>query len=289
MAWRVSDFAQAGAANAEALAFFETSEDFANLVEALIMKAHLLYYTGEAAASLPVYEEALAMARKSGDRSGIATSLGNLGVWHMRQGTPEMARVYLDEQVELRRQSRDRAALSTALYNLGAVMDLLGDTEGARQVWTESLTLSRETGNRLATASVLTSLGNLAMMNGFLSDATTAYQEALSLCFEIEARWDSIVGMESLAILANRAGDFRHAVRLFAATDTLRNIIGSRELAPNIDTVDAAFAACVSQYGESQAATLRAESRTLSLEAAVTAALAWHVPDSAAYLPPVES
>ena len=86
--------------------------NFVGLSEALTTLAHVTYYEGLFDDSLPIYESALEAARRGGELSGVASALGNLGVWHSRRGDGEKARAYLEEQIAIRRQQGDRHGVS---------------------------------------------------------------------------------------------------------------------------------------------------------------------------------
>src|SRR5215216_1552514 len=93
-------------------------------------------------------EQALAIARETGDRRLESRSLGNLGYssGFIRQDYPS-AREYFEEGYAIMHESGERAAESVALGNLGWVAGMQGDLQASRSYLEQALLVSREVGN----------------------------------------------------------------------------------------------------------------------------------------------
>ncbi|MGW5050411.1 tetratricopeptide repeat protein [Actinokineospora sp. NPDC004072] len=141
--------------------------------------------TGHYADALAVHTAALHAARASGDRSGEAYALTDLGLVHRLLGRYGEAVEHLRAAIALHQRTGDRAGEARALSNLGIVEDRLGLHPSAGGRLEQALAAYRELGDRHGTAAVLTNLGGLA--NGLGQHATAAAHlgEALAVFAEL--------------------------------------------------------------------------------------------------------
>lgn len=271
--WRLAEYPEARIYAEKAIAYFREQEMYQELGETQTTLAHLTYYEGQFNESLPIYEEALENARRTNDTVGIASSLGNLGVWHVRRGDAEVSRRYFEEQLVIRRKSGDQGGTATTLSNLSDSLYRLGDVEGAKKAMVEALGVARALGDRLVASYTLMRLGRMTMESGDRRETGILWREALQLRWESGARWEIALSLENLAYLACEERQFRRAVLLYSAGASLREIIRSQELAPSQEELDKAWQGCIIRYGTTITESMQVEGRALPLEAAVREAL----------------
>ena len=230
--------------------------------------------TSGATTAIQVWRESLRLARSTGDSTGEAAALGNLGVGFYRDGALDSAERYLARSRLLGERTRDYRTLGNAvgtlasiakdrdqlvrakaLYlqalairdrtgddrgaaadenNLGLIAETLGDTAGARREYESALIRNRR-GGRLNIAAVnLTNLANLATVAGDYMRATGWYHEALAIRRGAGERAGIAPVLRNLGLLEQRRGDF------VAARDALTEAVAIFEVTgPPADAIGA--------------------------------------------------
>ena len=92
-------------------------------------------FQGDLAGAAPLFEEALALARRRGDRLNINVALYHLAVVAEARGDAERAAGLLAEGVRLSAETRDRAHLAHCLEGLAAVAGARGEAERAARLF----------------------------------------------------------------------------------------------------------------------------------------------------------
>jgi DNA-binding CsgD family transcriptional regulator/tetratricopeptide (TPR) repeat protein len=153
------------------------------------------------------YEESLKLYRSSGDKRGVANTLGDLGSLALDRGDYEEATSLLEESLTLHRELGSREDVIGILDSLGVLASAKGDRERSVSFFGEALALSRVTGNVRRNA---TSLGNLAitmLMHGERERATVLLEESLTLFREIGDGANIAIGLMYSALAALTKGD----------------------------------------------------------------------------------
>ncbi|MGW0825850.1 AfsR/SARP family transcriptional regulator [Streptomyces sp. NPDC002845] len=131
--------------------------------------------------ALEIHRHALHAAETTGDLSGQAHALTNLGVVHWRLADAGPAADHLVRALELHRRTEDLAGQARTLSNLGNVHWRLGRLHDAARDHEQALTLYRETGDRVGQARTLTNLGNTLLRLGQYEQAADRQRRALAL------------------------------------------------------------------------------------------------------------
>jgi tetratricopeptide (TPR) repeat protein len=150
--------------------------------------------------------EAVALYRQTGDRTGQARALTNLGVADERLGRHQPAIDHLQEALALYRQTGDRTGEARTLANLGVVEELLGRHEPAMELLQQALVLYRQTGDRAGEADALTNLGDVEGQAGHLRPAVDHLQQALVLYRQLGSRAGQSAALDSLGAVNTRNG-----------------------------------------------------------------------------------
>ncbi|MGC4045457.1 MAG: tetratricopeptide repeat protein [Armatimonas sp.] len=219
------DNASARAYMEESLTIFREMGDSDRISRVLNNLGTVARRQGDYAASHVYYEESLALRRKMGDRGGVAMSLGNLGINAQHHGDLVAARAFYEESLAIYRELGSRTFIASALNHLGYLAQHQGDYASARALYEESLTLHRDMGNRGGTADSLSDLGMVAYLQGDYESARTYLHESLAIYQETGSRLGIAKSLEGFARLANREGKPEQAVRLWGATEALREQI----------------------------------------------------------------
>ncbi|HUF29529.1 MAG TPA: tetratricopeptide repeat protein [Gemmatimonadaceae bacterium] len=128
-----------------------------------------------------LFEDALTIFRRTGDKWGVANSLNNLGVLAVRRGDRTGARQLYEESLELWRELDNRPVVALSLTNLGNVAMSDGDHARADALYRESLELFRSLGDGHGVALALGHRGDLERARGRLDEACTLYEDSFAI------------------------------------------------------------------------------------------------------------
>ncbi len=162
-------------------------------------------------------EAALQLWRASGDRHGIASALGQLGVIRNLQGHSD-CRAFFAESLTLFRALGDRPACAIGLLRLGIVLDDEGDLAAARNCYEEALQLARTLGHAATTATVLGNLGMIRQQEGDFAAAHQLLAESLALWQSTGYKGGVGLALRQRGTLACAEGDYTTAQANFAAS-----------------------------------------------------------------------
>jgi tetratricopeptide (TPR) repeat protein len=126
------------------------------------------------------YRQALVLFRAAGDRAGEAQALGNLGVTETDQGRNEQAARHQQEAGAIYRDIGDRLGQARALSNLGRARQQQGRYHEAARYHQQSLDLSRGIGDHHGEASALARLGVIDLRQSRYQEAAGYLKQALA-------------------------------------------------------------------------------------------------------------
>ena len=243
-------------------------------VKALAGAAAIAYGQGDYAAARALREEQLALQRRRGDPSGIASALSSLALLLREQGDFVATHALLEEALVLYREAGDRRGIAYALDRLGTVAQALGDLGGARASYEEGLDLARQVGERPLLGWIPHNLGRLALQEGRLAEARQHLRESLSVQSERGDQFGILHSLAAFAGLAAAERRWERALRLSGSATALADLTGSA-IQP---TEDAAFrrslALARQATGDVPAGAAWEEGRATGLERALGYALA---------------
>jgi non-specific serine/threonine protein kinase len=253
------------------------------LADALIKLGDMQTEVGDYATAFALMSDALSSMRELQDVRGTAKALWQLGYCASRSGDYEQAVRHFAEALPLTRQLGDKQDTAIILTGLAELALRQGDYARATSLEAESLQLRRTLGEKWGIAASLGNLAWIALHRTDLTRAARLLRVSLRLRRELGDRGGIAWCLEKMAELAliraqresdsHSAGDWRRAVRLFGAAESVRARFGSA-----VDRVDR-------QAHEQQLGSLRAhfdavafgalwaEAQAMSLEQAVASAL----------------
>lgn len=222
-----------------------------------------------------VYEESLAIWRELGDKRGIATVLGDLGVLAFGQADFVAARALYDESLAIWRELKDKWGVALSVHNLGRVAFREGDLETARILLEESLDIWRELGDSQDIAVALTNLGFVALSRGDHAAARSLFEKGLTIQQELGDKRRIAYALEGSAFLAAAQGQLRRAAQLFGSAEALRETIGAP--LPPVDRSDYVRMVGIVRSGLSEDALAEAwnAGRAITLEFGIKLALSY--------------
>jgi tetratricopeptide (TPR) repeat protein len=161
------------------------------------------------------YEGSLAICQALHDRGGIAVCLNNLGIIASLQGAYAEAQTLFAEGLAIRRAMGDRAGCAGSLSNLGVVARRQGRYAEARTLYAESLAIRQEIGDRWGMAACLNNLGLMASQQGAYAEASDSLKRSLALSKEIGDWHGMSMALATLGEALLAYGDDAEAKRYF--------------------------------------------------------------------------
>ena len=248
--WTRGHFAEGREWCARVLAKAGGEEPTPERAKVLNVAGGLAYLQGDYPAARARHQESLAIRRQLDDQSGIATSLGNLGVVTLAQGDLASAKALHEESLAIRRQLGDRADIARALNNVGVATYLQGDYSAARVIYQEGLAIMRELGDQSVIANFLNNLGNAALDQDDLPAARALFEESLTIGRQLGDRYGIAYALDCLANVAFEQANFPVAQLLAEESLAIRRDLGDRSgIAYSLEAVAVAIAALGSSLG----------------------------------------
>jgi predicted ATPase/serine/threonine protein kinase/class 3 adenylate cyclase len=183
------------------------------------------------ASSDALFSESLAIARRLGDKQGVAVSLNGLAVNARHRGEVTVAHALFEEGLTLWRELGDQKAVARSLSNLASVVKLQGDYARARSLYAECLSIFSGLGDRTGVAWSLNSQGDVARDQGDSAAAQGLYEQALAIFRELGDRWGVAGTLTDLGTLAREQQNIsaahalhRESLKLFQELEHKRGI-----------------------------------------------------------------
>jgi DNA-binding CsgD family transcriptional regulator len=183
-------------------------------------------HAGDVRHSDALHQEALDLARASGDEVTLARMLCQLASDARRAGDYPRALAMASDAVEryrrLRAQGelRDVMGAQTSLTGLASVAHLLGDFQQARSVHQEAVDLCRHAGDDYGALVNLAYLARDELDLGILDAAQGHAEESLALASAFGANFGIALALETLGIIVWRQGEDARALSML--TEGLR-------------------------------------------------------------------
>jgi serine/threonine protein kinase/tetratricopeptide (TPR) repeat protein len=210
----------------EALVVARATGDRAGEVKATVGLGSVFWSLGRYAEARECVERQLALAQEIGDRRGEATATGNLGNVFYWLDRYADARQQHERHLALSREIGDRRGEARATGNLGNVFHALDLYAEARRHYERHFALAREIGDRWVEAIALVNLGRVLVAVGDARSAAEALRASLALCRMIGTRRTEGYALHCLAVVGDAEGDLAAAVRLLDESLALRREIG---------------------------------------------------------------
>jgi predicted ATPase/DNA-binding XRE family transcriptional regulator len=177
-------------------------------------------------------QRSLALAREQGDELAAAQAIYQLALIASDQGENARALALHEECLALQQRVGDRQGIADSLNGLGNLLLGYGETARALELLRGAAALQRELGNRRGFAFTLHSVGLATLSAGDAQEARACFDESLGIFETLGDRLGIADCTVGLAAAAAAAGQFERAVRLWAASESLRVKI-SAPLAPS--------------------------------------------------------
>jgi predicted ATPase/class 3 adenylate cyclase len=206
----------------EALELFRTLERPRETAFVLGELGWIALQRGEPERAEQLCEEALAVARDTGDAVAISGQLNYLADVYSARGDHLRALAAHEEALALRRTLDNPLLVTNSTYNLGIAAWENDEIERARAAFDETLALATELGDVLHTAAADFMLAELDLRDDLLDEAERRIIGCLTVYDELESRRSRAECLVVLAGVAAARRDYDDAARLLGAASTLR-------------------------------------------------------------------
>jgi predicted ATPase/class 3 adenylate cyclase/Tfp pilus assembly protein PilF len=204
--------------------------DTAQRGAAFFVRACALWRAGRVEEAVAAFEQALALARATGDRRQEGVIVGSLGAMYQEQGKGSNAREYIETALLIAREVGNRRAEEGALIKLGVLEREQGRTERACSNFAHALAISREIGNRRDEGMALGGLGNVDLEQGRMEEARHSYEQALAVLREVGDRRNESIVFGNLGSVHRNHGRLDEAQTHFEAALAIARDLGDRRL-----------------------------------------------------------
>ncbi len=178
--------------------------------------------------ALRSFQEALAIRRRTGEKSGIAYSLNEMAFVEAMIGKAD-ALPHYQEALKIRREIGDKRGLADTLIDLGSFQGDRGNHDEALKMHKEALQLERDIGNESLQAICLNNIGSEYFFKSQFQDALTYFQQALQLREKANVPQDIVESIHNLAETSARMGDYDKAITQYMrALDLRRSVNDTR-------------------------------------------------------------
>jgi predicted ATPase/DNA-binding SARP family transcriptional activator/Tfp pilus assembly protein PilF len=226
----------------EALRLFRAESDAHGAAQALIALSIDTDQAGEQELATQLAEDALELARTTGDEWLIASALGAQVL-----GSPQSfarSRHFGEQGLAMFRRRGDRIQLSIALGNFGFAAMAAGDYAAAAPVLEEAVAISEEVEDARVLPFATVNRGFLHVLQGEDRLAARDLTRTLALCRESGQPLPVGEALSGLAAIAARRGEMDLASQLSGASDAHRifEAVGEPELRLRHDVIEPARA-----------------------------------------------
>jgi predicted ATPase len=273
LAFYQGDLAEAKPLLTACLALRRKAGPPADLAAALSSLANVLQNEGDSVTARTYQEQALALFREQGNRAGEGICLINLGTICHRQSEFEAARDYFEQAAEAGRFTGHGALEGMSELNLGNLYVAQDDPVAARVRFQQSLAIARRIGDRTLEAINIAALGRVESDTGENASADRMLGEALPVLRALGLKAYMLDALESLAVVRLRTGALADSVRLHAAVDTARAVLGLPSAGPELERRDREVAQARAAMGEDAFSAAWSHGKTLSVDDVIAFAL----------------
>jgi tetratricopeptide (TPR) repeat protein len=228
--------------------------------------------SGEA---LDMLTEAARLLRPLGATKDLASALAHLGSFYSFNGDDVLARQYSEEALAIRRSLGDRTGEVISYINLAEFAFLRGETHEAIDYATRALGAARANTVKEVQGTVMTNLANYLLSIDDLEPARAMALEALALHRALGNDDYAVVCLEHLALALALAGMADVAARLWGFTDSYFRQTEQVRDRPEQIRSDRLVRALAASLSSQRLSALAAEGSAWRREQADAAAMTW--------------
>ena len=182
------------------------------LGRALVGQGRRLYFQGSFDEAKEVFQLALEVAERSGDKSVMARALQAVGVVQQSQGDYAQALEQYQKALNISQELGDKQGAGGTLNNIGLVYYSQSNYLQALEQYQKSLKIHEEIGDRLAIATILNNIGMIHKSQGDFARALEHYQKGLKISEEIGDKVNVARTLNNIGVVHRDQGDDARAL-----------------------------------------------------------------------------
>jgi serine/threonine protein kinase/predicted ATPase len=213
----------------EAVELARTSGDLRRLAAAERSLGAYLFHVSKLSEAEAAFHRAIGLAQAASDVGAEANASGGLGGVLWSLGRYDEARDQLGRQIATAQDLGDRPGEARAVGKMGLVLLWSGRHDEARAQFERYLALALAIGNRREEGSAVGNLGLAAALGGRLDDARALLERQLTLAREVGSRSSEAHAIGNLGKIAKLQGRLEDALARFGRDCALEREIGDRE------------------------------------------------------------
>lgn len=203
--------------------------DKGGLAASLGGQANILYAQGELDGAMVIYKEQERICRELGDNEGLSISLGNQAAILADWGNLDGAMELHKEEERICRELGNRDGLQQSLGNQALIYKARGDLDVAMQLHKEKERICRELGNKDGLGASLNNQALILKARGDLNDAIEVYKEAEKICRELGNKEGLQACLNNQALILADQGDLDGAMELHKEEEGICQELGNKD------------------------------------------------------------
>lgn len=225
---RRQDLAKADAAFAEASRLYQLSTDTEGVAEVLFQRGSLLNNLDKLPEALSQLQQALDIAKATGDKPQQIKTLLQLASVSYSQRDTTAAQQYADQAVELARSERLDNLITSGIIEIGNIFFLRGEFDTAEKYFNEALEIAQASKARRGEARALLSLGSLRVQQVKPDEGITYVKQALDFYQQGGYRKETSQALLLVGRANSLKGDYDQARQVFERQLQLAELQGDQ-------------------------------------------------------------
>ena len=172
--------------------------------------------------------QALEIQTELGDRSGIAKTLGNIGIIHRLKGKYDDALEKYNNALEIQNELGERSGIANMLLNMGIIHGLKGEYDDALGKYNDALEIENDLGDRSGIANTLGNIGIIHRLKGEYDVALEKYNKALEIQNELGERSGIAIALHNMGNIHGLKGEYDDALEKYNGALEIENDLGDR-------------------------------------------------------------
>ncbi len=275
LSFMLGEYAEAEMWLQEALAIARTTGNRGVEAGALNNLSAIVQERGDFAQGRTLLEQAVAINRELGNRAWAAINLANLGELLLRRKDFNGARAFLEQALAESRSSELPSVEADSLGKLAYLERRSGNFATARQLAERSLAIYRELSAPAQEVELMRLLADVSVANDELPVGARHFEEALRTSSKLGNRINIARCLEDMIALAVKTGNHTVTATLFGAAEALRQPAGVVAAPDERERLQVLCEQSLAAMGAPAYALAVDAGRKLSTEGAIDTTLAW--------------
>jgi tetratricopeptide (TPR) repeat protein len=183
---------------------------------------------GNAAAAVPLFEQAITLYREALDQKGEAVALGELGNAYQVLGDQRQAIEYQRQALEVAERSSDRTLQIIALGSLASSLESMGKDDQAIGYYKKSIAISLDQANYTLAAKAQFAIGKLLVDRDRFAAALDPLKDSLEIARRAKDRILENLSLTYLGITYSYLGKRDESISYYREALTLTRSLGNR-------------------------------------------------------------